>query len=77
MAIVLITGASKGIGLATALAFARARHRVAAGMRNPAQAPWTSSSISATSRVINPSDPGTANEPAGGKPASTSRAFTR
>ncbi len=35
---VLITGASKGIGLATALAFARAGHRVAAGMRNPAQA---------------------------------------
>jgi len=36
---VLVTGASKGIGLATALAFARAGHRVAAGMRNPAQAP--------------------------------------
>lgn len=39
MANVLVTGASKGIGLATALAFARAGHRVAAGMRNPAQAP--------------------------------------
>jgi NAD(P)-dependent dehydrogenase (short-subunit alcohol dehydrogenase family) len=39
MANVLVTGASKGIGLATALAFARAGHRVVAGMRNPAQAP--------------------------------------
>lgn len=39
MATVLVTGASKGIGLATALAFARAGHRVAAGMRNPAAAP--------------------------------------
>ncbi len=32
---VLITGAGKGIGLATALAFARAGHTVAAGIRNP------------------------------------------
>jgi len=39
MANVLVTGASRGIGLATALAFARAGHRVAAGFRNPAQAP--------------------------------------
>jgi len=39
MAKVLITGASKGIGLATAVAFARAGHRVAAGMRNPDGAP--------------------------------------
>lgn len=39
MANVLVTGASKGIGLATALAFARAGHRVVAAMRNPAQAP--------------------------------------
>lgn len=36
---VLITGASKGIGLATAVAFGRAGHTVAAGMRNPDQAP--------------------------------------
>lgn len=39
MANVLVTGASKGIGLATVVAFARAGHRVAAGMRNPGQAP--------------------------------------
>jgi NAD(P)-dependent dehydrogenase (short-subunit alcohol dehydrogenase family) len=39
MATVLITGSSTGIGLATALAFARAGHTVAAAMRNPARAP--------------------------------------
>jgi NAD(P)-dependent dehydrogenase (short-subunit alcohol dehydrogenase family) len=39
MATVLVTGSSKGIGLATALAFGRAGHKVAAGMRNPAGAP--------------------------------------
>ncbi len=39
MANVLVTGASRGIGLATALAFARAGHRVAAGMRTPAGSP--------------------------------------
>jgi len=39
MATVLITGTSKGIGLATALAFARAGYKVAAAMRNPATAP--------------------------------------
>lgn len=39
MATVLVTGASKGIGLATALAFARASDQVVAGMRNPARAP--------------------------------------
>ncbi len=39
MATVLITGTSKGIGLATALAFGRAGHTVAAAMRNPAGAP--------------------------------------
>ncbi|MEB3335658.1 MAG: SDR family oxidoreductase [Cyanobacteriota bacterium] len=39
MATVLVTGSSAGIGLATALAFARAGHRVAATMRNPSSAP--------------------------------------
>ena len=39
MATVLITGTSKGIGLSTALAFARAGYKVAATMRNPAAAP--------------------------------------
>lgn len=39
MSIILVTGASRGIGLATALAFARAGHKVAAAMRNPAAAP--------------------------------------
>lgn len=35
MAAILITGTSKGIGLATAIAFGRAGHNVAATMRNP------------------------------------------
>jgi NAD(P)-dependent dehydrogenase (short-subunit alcohol dehydrogenase family) len=39
MASVLITGTSKGIGLETALAFARAGHQVHATMRNPSQSP--------------------------------------
>jgi len=39
MASILITGTSKGIGFQAALAFARARHKVYATMRNPAQAP--------------------------------------
>jgi NAD(P)-dependent dehydrogenase (short-subunit alcohol dehydrogenase family) len=39
MASVLITGTSSGIGLATALAFARAGHKVFATMRNPGRAP--------------------------------------
>lgn len=47
MATVLITGASKGIGLQTALAFARAGHEVFATMRNPARAPELSERASA------------------------------
>ena len=39
MATVLITGTSTGIGMATALAFGRAGHQVAATMRNPGAAP--------------------------------------
>lgn len=39
MASILVTGSSTGIGLASALAFGRAGHTVAATMRNPARAP--------------------------------------
>jgi NAD(P)-dependent dehydrogenase (short-subunit alcohol dehydrogenase family) len=39
MGAVLITGTSTGIGMATALAFGRAGHRVAATMRHPGSAP--------------------------------------
>jgi NAD(P)-dependent dehydrogenase (short-subunit alcohol dehydrogenase family) len=39
MALVLITGTSKGIGLEAALAFARAGYKVFATMRNPGGAP--------------------------------------
>src|SRR5664279_5795933 len=39
MASVLITGTSKGIGFETALAFARAGHKVLATMRNPSSSP--------------------------------------
>src|ERR1700677_1311685 len=39
MATVVVTGSSKGIGLATSLAFARAGYTVHATMRNPAAAP--------------------------------------
>ncbi len=39
MALVLITGTSKGIGYETALAFARAGHNVLATMRSPSRSP--------------------------------------
>jgi NAD(P)-dependent dehydrogenase (short-subunit alcohol dehydrogenase family) len=40
---VLNTGAGRGIGFETALAFARLGHAVAAGMRNPGVAPESAS----------------------------------
>jgi len=39
MAVVIVTGTSTGIGLATALTFGRAGHQVYATMRNPSRAP--------------------------------------
>jgi NAD(P)-dependent dehydrogenase (short-subunit alcohol dehydrogenase family) len=39
MSVVLVTGCSSGIGLATALHFARREHVVFAGVRNPGSAP--------------------------------------
>src|SRR3981081_43888 len=36
---IVITGASRGIGLATAVELARARHQIIATMRNPASSP--------------------------------------
>jgi len=39
MSTVLITGTSRGIGLETALAFARAGHTVFATMRTPSASP--------------------------------------
>jgi NAD(P)-dependent dehydrogenase (short-subunit alcohol dehydrogenase family) len=46
MANIFITGTSKGIGLTTALAFARKGHTVAATMRNPEAAPELSNTAS-------------------------------
>jgi NAD(P)-dependent dehydrogenase (short-subunit alcohol dehydrogenase family) len=46
MATILITGASSGIGLATALELGRAGHKVFATMRNPARAPQLGEQLS-------------------------------
>ena len=50
MAVIFITGSSTGIGLATAVAFGRARHDVYATMRNPDRAPELAS-IAAKERL--------------------------
>ena len=50
MSVIFITGSSTGIGLATAVAFGRARHDVYATMRNPDRAPELAS-IAAKERL--------------------------
>jgi NAD(P)-dependent dehydrogenase (short-subunit alcohol dehydrogenase family) len=52
MAAVLVTGASRGIGLATSLALARAGHQVYATMRHPARTPALGAAASAESLPI-------------------------
>lgn len=52
MSVVLITGAGKGIGLATALHFGRKGHTVYAGLRDPAAATELQEAISAESLPI-------------------------
>jgi NAD(P)-dependent dehydrogenase (short-subunit alcohol dehydrogenase family) len=52
MASVLITGCSRGIGLATALVLARAGHKVYATMRDPARAPELAETASKESLPI-------------------------
>jgi NAD(P)-dependent dehydrogenase (short-subunit alcohol dehydrogenase family) len=52
MAAVLVTGASRGIGLATCLALARAGHQVYATMRHPARTPALGVAASAESLPI-------------------------
>ena len=52
MASILITGASRGIGLATCLSLGRAGHQVFATMRNPDRAPELGAAASAESLPI-------------------------
>lgn len=52
MAVVLVTGSSSGIGLATALHFARLGHEVHAGARNPATATELAGAIDADTLTV-------------------------
>jgi len=52
MASVLVTGASRGIGLATCLSLGRAGHAVFATMRNPEGAPELSAAANSESLPI-------------------------
>jgi len=54
MSVVLVTGSSSGIGLATALHFARQGWDVHAGIRNPATAPELRQAIAAEKLPITP-----------------------
>ena len=54
MSVVLITGTSSGIGLATALHFARLGHEVHAGLRNPAGATELTQAIEREKLPIRP-----------------------
>jgi NAD(P)-dependent dehydrogenase (short-subunit alcohol dehydrogenase family) len=52
VALVLVTGASRGIGLSTSLVLARAGHQVLATMRSPARAPELARAAQAESLPI-------------------------
>ena len=52
MASILVTGASRGIGLATCLSLGRAGHRVFATMRDPDRAPELGAAASSESLPI-------------------------
>lgn len=54
MSVVLVTGCSSGIGLATALHFGRLGHDVHAGVRNPATATELSAAITAEGLPVRP-----------------------
>jgi NAD(P)-dependent dehydrogenase (short-subunit alcohol dehydrogenase family) len=54
MSVVLVTGSSSGIGLATALHFARLGHDVHAGVRNPATATELHRAIDAENLPVRP-----------------------